>query len=107
MNILILDKHRRDTTSLIYHYCKLGHDVFSPKPFTGSIFKWDEHCVWPHLLSWSKEDENLTNFEYHKFYEKKEFPYGEDNFLKLEEFVQPIADKDVQLQLVDFEREKI
>ena len=107
MNILILDKHRRDTTSLIYHYCKLGHKVFAPKPFSGSIFKWEEHCVWPLLLTWASENSDLTNFEYHRFYEMEEFPYGEDNFLIAEDFIKPVADKDVSIQLVDFEKEKI
>ena len=35
----------------------------------------------------------------------EEFPYGEDNFLVLEDFVEPIADKSVMVKFVDLEKE--
>tara|TARA_R110001583_G_scaffold5598_25_gene30191 strand:+ start:4163 stop:5317 length:1155 start_codon:yes stop_codon:yes gene_type:complete len=105
MNILILNNNRKDTTSLVYHYCKLGHNVFYPMPFAENILKWEGHCLWPMLLSWSAEDPSVTNFEYHQFSKLENLPYGEDKFLFLEEWVDPIADHDVKLKLIDFKKE--
>jgi len=106
MNILILNNNRKDTTSLAYHYCKLGHSVFYPMPFADNILNWDGHCLWPMLLSWSAEDPSVTNFEYH-FSNLENLPYGEDKFLFLEDWVDPIADRDVFVKLLDFNKENI
>ncbi|HIL26871.1 MAG TPA: hypothetical protein EYG21_05745 [Nitrospinaceae bacterium] len=102
MNILILNNNRKDTTSLAYHYCKLGHQVFYPMPFADDILDWSGHCLWPMLLSWSTEDPSITNFEYHDFSSLGKLPYGEDKFLFLEEWVDPIADHDVTVKFIDF-----
>jgi len=105
MKVLILDTNRRETAGLMYHYTKLGHEVFYIKPNSTNLINWKETILWPVLLTWSREDPTKTNFEYHKFNELKEFEYGEDNFLLLEDFVQPISDKSLQVKLVDIEKE--
>mgnify|MGYP001284308993 CR=1 FL=1 len=99
MNILILNNNRKDTTSLVYHYCKLGHKVYYPMPFADNILNWDGHCLWPMLLSWSTENPNVTNFDYHEFKSLGNLPYGEDKFLFLEDWVDPVADRDVTVKL--------
>ena len=85
MKILILDTNRRDISSLIYHYCKLGHETFYIKPFSTDLLDWKEIVLWPMLLTWSTEDPNLTNFHYHGYNKLEDLPYGEDNFLYLED----------------------
>tara|TARA_R110000824_G_scaffold357562_2_gene545079 strand:- start:2831 stop:4036 length:1206 start_codon:yes stop_codon:yes gene_type:complete len=105
MKILILDTNRRDIASLIYHYCKLGHEVFYIKPFSTDLLEWKETVLWPVLLTWSTENPDLTNFYYHGYNELEELPYGEDNFLYLEDFVEPLVDKSIKIKLVDIEKE--
>ena len=85
MKILILDINRRGISSLVYHYTKLGHEVFYVKPFSTNLIDWQAVCLWPILLSWASEDPSQTNFHYHGYDKLSELPYGEDNFLYLEE----------------------
>ena len=65
MKILILDTNRRGITSLFYHYCKLGHEVFYIKPFSIPELDWNKVVLWPALLTWATEDPSKTNFHYH------------------------------------------
>ena len=105
MKILILDTNWRAVSSLVYHYNKLGHEVFYVKPGSTSLIEWDKTLLWPILLSWSSENPSQTNFHYHDFHKLGELPYGEDNFLFLEDFVEPITEKSCTVKLVDIEKE--
>ena len=101
----MLETNWRANASLYGLYTRLGHEVYVIKPFSTELINWKNSVVWPCLLAWSKENPNVTNFEYHGFDKVKEFPFGEDNFLILEDFVRPVIDKSVTVKLVDIENE--
>lgn len=107
MNILILDTNRRETAAVAYHYTRLGHNVFYIKPYTTDLIDWPNTILWPILLTWAAEDDSKTNFEYHGYDKTKEFDYGEDNFLILEDFVEPISPKHLKVKLIDLDKDKV
>ena len=105
MKILLLDLNFRAVSSLVYNYTKLGHEVFYIKPGSTALLDWDNTILWPVLLSWAAEDPTQTNFHYHGFDKLGKLPFGEDNFLFLEDFVEPISEKFAAVKFVDIEKE--
>ena len=109
LNVCVLDRGSRGGLSgLIYHYARLGHNVFYPLPGTGDL-TWDMSPLWPVLLHRSTHNPEITNFEYYKFdsQNKELLIYGEDQFLLKQERLEPLTDKNITCSLVDFDKEDI
>lgn len=80
MNILIFPTgDRSGLASIIYHYQKLGHSVFIPKPKTLGL-QWNKNATWPSRLFKSSFDKSKRNLYYFPV-DEKEVLFGEDSFL--------------------------
>jgi hypothetical protein len=99
MNIFIFPTDDRSgLTSIIYHYSKLGHKIFVPKPGTLGL-RWEKIATWPILLCKSSVDKNKRNLELYPFKESNIF-FGEDFFLKTFKSSW-LYDEDVSCEIID------
>ena len=106
MNIFIADLDNRDIISLIYHYCKLGHRIFMPRPGT---LGFGHQPTWPRLLLKSAKDKTKRNLEVYGYEKYEEVKFGEDRFLSVEidEIQQRLYEKDVFCELIDIEKDNV
>lgn len=106
MNIFLCDKDNRDIVSLVYHYCKLGHKVFLPKPGTLGFAL---QPSWPRLLMKSTSEPSKRNLELHGYEGYDDVKFGEDRFIsqEIEEIQQKLYEADVTCELVDIEKDPV
>lgn len=106
LNIFIADKDNRDVTSLVYHYCKLGHRVFLPRPGTAGFAL---QPSWPRLLMKSSKDTSKRNLDIYGYEKYDEVKFGEDRFIsqEIDEIQQKLYEADVSCELVDVEKDDV
>lgn len=84
LNILLLPADDRGFHAGIpYHYAKLGHNVFIPKPGSPGL-DWTKIPTWPSLLMRSQSDPTKRNLEIHGFPRGDQVVFGEDRFIENE-----------------------
>lgn len=106
MNIFLSDHDNRDIISLIYHYCKLGHRVFMPRPGT---IGFGHQPTWPRLLLKSSSDKSKRNLELYGYEKYDEVKFGEDRFIstEIDELQHILYEKDVSCELIDIEKDHV
>lgn len=104
--VYIADKDNRDVPSLVYHYCKMGWQVYLPKPGT-EIFALQPS--WPRLLLKSSSDPTKRNLDIYGYESFDEVKFGEDRFIsqEIEEIQQRLYEADASCELVDIEKDSV
>lgn len=106
MNVLIVPSDdRQGQLALIYHYSKLGHNVFIPK-FESTKLGWNRIATWPGLLCKSIKDPTKRNIEIFGFDYNQKNIFGEDAFLHYYD-IGKLYDDDIKCDLIDLKEEKI
>ena len=106
MNIFIADKDNRDLVSLVYHYTKLGHKVFVPKPGTEGF---GMHPKWPRLILRASSDPTKRNLDIYGFEDYDSVEFGEDRFLsqEIDEIRDKLYEQDACLELIDINKDSV
>lgn len=108
LNIMICDSDDRGgQAGLPYHYRKLGHRVFMPKPGSPGL-NWSRIPVWPRLLMKSQTDPTKRNLEIHGYPKGDGVIFGEDRFVEQElAEMEPLYTSEAECDLVDLSKENI
>lgn len=108
LNICVIDSDDRGgQIGLPYHYAKLGHDVFMPKPGSPGL-DWRRIPVWPRLLMRSQSEPTKRNLEIHGYPQGDNVLFGEDRFIEAElDQMGSLYTSEAACDLVDFSTEKI
>lgn len=111
LNICIIDSDDRGgQAGLPYHYRKLGHNVFMPKPGSPGL-DWKRIPIWPRMLMRSQMDPTKRNLEIHGFPKGDDVVFGEDRFMELElADMGPVYTKEeseAECDLIDFSKDKV
>lgn len=108
LNIMIIDSDDRGgQAGLPYHYRKLGHNVFMPKPGSPGL-DWRRIPVWPRLLMRSQSEPTKRNLEIHGYAKGDDVIFGEDRFIEQElPEMGELYTSEAECDLVDMSKDKI
>lgn len=96
---------RSGQASVIYHYAKMGHNVFLPKHGTLGL-NWKITATWPMLMCKATECPTKRNLAIHGFEREESNLFGEDYFLTEVSFNDTnIYFDDITCKIIDVEKE--